>query len=179
MKIIAKVKFNNGWAYVLDKIEPMVYKRIGSDFIYGTNGILYHCYFKRHERGQKAFGGRKFDITLDDGEIVNCSGEWWDGNRNKVEKELGISLASRSISTKEELKKCYVFFGYDIDLESFTKLIDDYHSNVFSFIYDYRDYEKIIKYDDDRKSLWRKISKLESDKKSLIKEAKRLSLKNR
>ena len=53
-------------------------QKYGDDTIIGRiGGIFYDFLAKRNER-REAFGGRKFDIVLDNGEIEKCEGQWWD-----------------------------------------------------------------------------------------------------
>lgn len=37
---------------------------------------------------REAFGGRKFDIVLDNGEIEKCEGQWWDAVTDRAREEL-------------------------------------------------------------------------------------------
>ena len=168
MKILAVVKFNEGHALVLDEAPKLVYKKVGN-IIYGTDGLFYKCYeYGRMGENWKAFAGSKFTLTMEDGEKIECVGQWWDAGQTEVGKIVGRTIGSATLNTLESLKKCYVFTGYDIDIVKYHEFIKTYTGTVF----EYGDYEKIIKYDDERSKLWRKIQKLERDKKQLIKEVK-------
>lgn len=176
MKIIASVKFNDGKAYIVDNLQEMKYHRIGNNIIYGTDGIRYICY-KLGSYGErwKAFGGSKFTLKIHDtGEIVECFGQWWDGGYGTLSKHLGIELVNFTYKTAENLKKCYVFTGAYVDKNKLKELLEEKGE---LFYYDYREYEKVLKYDD----VWRKRfdveRKLERHKKSLIKQCKLLSKK--
>ena len=37
---------------------------------------------------REAFGGRKFDVVLDNGEIEKCEGQWWDAVTDRAREEL-------------------------------------------------------------------------------------------
>lgn len=171
-KILAKVKFNDGIAIVIDKYPELVYQRIGSGVIYGTDGVFYSCY--RHEipHGRfKAFAGREFTLTMQDGEKVLCNGQWWDAGRDIVEEHLNIKLCSATIETAERLKKCYVFTGISADSNKMDALLSDYANLP---VYPYYDYEKILKYDDMRLDFYRRLMRIEKAKKNLIIKVKEL-----
>ncbi len=171
-KILALVKFNDGVALVLDKKPELIYKLIGG-IIFGTDGLFYDCYeYGSCDKNWKAFGGRKFDIKLENGEIINCYGQWWHGGFNKVEKLIGRKIGHATAKTINGLKECYVFSGYEVDFLLFNEFIKTYSG----IVYPYREYEKIIKFDDMRRKLSNEIYKLEQAKKSLIKEVKEKSL---
>lgn len=172
-KILAAVKFNSRIAYVLDKEPELTYKKVGN-IIYGTDGLFYSCYeYSGMSPNRKAFAGREFDITLEDGEVINCVGQWWDGGFAEVEKITNCKIEHATINTLDKLKECYVFSGYEVDAEKFNQFIKSYTGGV----YDYWEYEKIIKYDDMHKSYIEKIVKLEAAKASLIKSIKSIKPK--
>jgi hypothetical protein len=134
--IIASVKANGSLWYVLDKEPELIYKKV-DNIIYGTDGTFYSCYI--YGKSDAAFGGRKFDIALDTGEIINCCGQWWDGGSSVVEKLLDIKLYSGGANSVERLKKCYVFCSYCIDLSK-IKFLDGGKTE-----YEYFEYEKLLK----------------------------------
>jgi len=143
MKILARVNFNDGVAYVLDHAPQLKYNKIG-EIIYGTDGVFYDCYYYERPSGRfRAFAGRKFNITLDNGEIIKCDGQWWNGGQRAVEKTIGRSLGHITAGSIQELRKCYVFSGYLVDVVNFKEMASDFDGPVFP----YYDYEKIIKYD--------------------------------
>ena len=171
MEIVAKVKFNDRIALILNERPKLVYHRIGSYIIYGTDGVFYNCYRKEsYGDNWKAFGGRKFQLEIEeDGEIVNCYGQWWDAGYSEVSKHLNINLHDTTAQSLDELKKCYVFTGYHSDKIKLQELVDNCPDKN---VYDYRDYEKIIRYDDMLKRWISKRTELERDKKNLIKSIK-------
>lgn len=60
----------------------------GDDAIIGRiGGVFYDFLAKRNER-REAFGGRKFDIVLNNGEIEKCEGQWWDAVTDRAREEL-------------------------------------------------------------------------------------------
>ena len=163
-KIIAKVTFNDGIAVVFDKRPELVYQRQGA-YMWGTDGLFYKCY-KNEGMGRtwKAFAGREFSIALGNGEVVVCKGQWWDAGQRSIEKIVGVTLGGATVGILESLKRCYVYGGYDVDIEKYKELLDKYSHLP---IIDNHDYEKIIRYDDMRSDYIHRIVKLERANKNL------------
>jgi hypothetical protein len=172
MKVIALVNMNGGKALVFDKEDEMIYKRNGN-IIYGFNGFKYNCY--EYQGGSQAFAGREFDIELDDGEVVKCKGDWWHAGVNRVSELENVSLINIASECIESLKKCYVFCGGEMDSKKYQEAIN----NPDLPVYDYWDYEKVIKFDGMRKKYIRSEIKLQKAKESLTKEVKRLYKENK
>ena len=108
MKVIAKVQFNNSVAIVVNKRPTLVYRRVGRNVIYGTDGLFYQCYkYEKPSKNWKAFAGRKFEITLEDGEIVKCKGQWWDAGHIIVEKALGVKFQPVTCSALSDLERAH------------------------------------------------------------------------
>jgi hypothetical protein len=145
--IIAKVKFNDHFAIVLDTPPILEYTKISGLYgagglLYGTDGIFYECYrYETPFKNWEAFAGRKFDIPLHDGTIEHCYGQWWHGGHDKIEKLLGITLCSVTYSTIEKLKNCYVFSGDAADSVKFEELLDTHDGPL----YGYREFEQMLK----------------------------------
>lgn len=73
---------------VFDEMPDKISTKYGDDTIIGRiGGIFYDFLAKRNER-REAFGGRKFDIVLDNGEIEKCEGQWWDAVTDRAREEL-------------------------------------------------------------------------------------------
>ena len=176
-KILAKVKFNSGFAYVLENDIKYTYYKV-DDIIYGTDGLFYICYRFENSIGRhKAFGGRKFDLTLNTGEVVKCEGQWWDGGYGKLEQILGIKFGNITYNTKENLLKCYVYYGASVDINVINKIDELFPDLPY---YPYHDYDKVIKYDKLFSDKFKVTRKLNKDKQVLISHVKRISkqLKN-
>jgi hypothetical protein len=140
MKVIAIVKFNSGIALVLDKRPELVYRKQGGSIL-GSNGtFIQTLYLDKCGPRWMAFAGRKFDLTMEDGEIVHCYGQYWDGvtnvHRNMVDGEI-INVTACDI---DSLKECYVFIGYRGIKHKVEELIADYKG----IVYEYWDYEMLI-----------------------------------
>lgn len=139
----AIVKFNDGIAYVLDKpIEFKFYKQ-GSLIIGLDDSCTFiSCYYyDRPTPGFYAFGGRKFDIHLENGEVEHCYGQWWSGGHSKAAELLGEELVHVTYETKDELKKCYVFTGSSAIKSKLEELRQSYSGEI----YGYWDYEAKLK----------------------------------
>lgn len=146
-KIIAVVKFNDGEALVLESEPKMVYTKYGNDTIIGTDGVFYNFYgYERSSSNWEAFSGRKFTITLENGDIVNCEGQWWDKITDTAIKVLGINNTDNKVvyataSSIYELRKCFVFIGY----KGLSSKITEFRKTYTGEVYEYWDYKKIIK----------------------------------
>lgn len=74
MKLLYLVESGKSKFLVFDEMPDKISTKYGDDTIIGRiGGIFYDFLAKRNER-REAFGGRKFDIVLDNGEIggVKC-----------------------------------------------------------------------------------------------------------
>lgn len=142
-EVLMVVKMNGGEALVLkNKIEKTFY-RMDDRTIIGTDGVFYTFYAKDYYSWSKdAFGGRKFTLIMNDGEVVECSGQWWDG-MNETHKMLlsDLSLVHVASNDIKSLQNCYVYFGYSADKEKLAKIRSTYTGKV----YEYYDGEFILK----------------------------------
>jgi hypothetical protein len=169
--IEALVKMNDDIGVVMKEPLKLRFYRL-NNLIYGTDGPFYACYYYEEPFGRfNAFGGRKFKITLDSGEIIECCGQWWDGGYGNLSKHLGIELKYCPVSSIPELKDCYVYFGMKADINKLSELILGYKGSI----YEYRDYEKVLKYDDLRDKYFNFQLKSEKAKKHLIRKVKQFS----
>lgn len=176
MKIIASVKFNSRKAYVVDSEAEYKYYRLGSDIIYGTDGFRYICYkYLRPTATSKAFGGRKFNLKIEDtGEIIECYGQWWDDGYRELSKALGLCLVSFTHNTIDSLKNCYVFYSSVVSNTALKQLLRD-----DIFYYDYYKYKRLLDYKELLSKLHRTKNKRDRDVNSLVKQCKRLSDKTK
>jgi hypothetical protein len=141
MKIIALVKFNDHTAFVFDEMPELLYTQHTSCLI-GEGGIFYNfLFYDRPGRNWKAFAGRKFELPLKNGGVVECAGQWWDG-RNAESLEIIKSKVVRiTCATPDKLAACYVFWGRYADEQQLNTLRKEYKGPI----YEYWDYEKILK----------------------------------
>ena len=140
-KIIAVVKFNDHEAFVMKNPIELEYTKYGKDTIVGSDGCFLSCYGKKIDFYSKAFAGRKFDLELTDGTIEHCSGQWWDSITKRAREAIDDNIIHVTAKDIDGLKKCYVFNGYS-GLEKEVKKLRSQYSGK---IYEYWEYEKIIK----------------------------------
>lgn len=74
MKLLYLVESGKSKFLVFDEMPDKISTKYGDDTIIGRiGGIFYDFLAKRNER-REAFGGRKFDVVLDNGEVEKCEG---------------------------------------------------------------------------------------------------------
>jgi len=141
-KIIAVVKFNDGEAFVMEQPIKLEYTKYGGYTIVGTDGCFLCCYgYESPGKTWEAFAGRKFDLQLTDGTVEHCYGQWWDSITKKAREVINDNIISVTAKSIDGLKKCYVFSGYYGIETEIKKLRSEYLGKV----YDYWEYEKILK----------------------------------
>lgn len=149
LKIVALVQINNSEALVLNRPLKMLYEFSGQDLI-GSDGPFRRALRYETPRGRfKAFAGSEFDIPLKDGGTVRAKGQYWSAGLE--------GFTETAYGTVDGLKKCYVYTGALIDPAALQELRAEYTGCV----YPYWDYEKVIKYDDERRYWINKCFKLE------------------
>lgn len=140
MKALALVKINNQIGLVLDEPIMLTYQKKDGCILGSDGTFLQTLFYDKPSLNWQAFGGRKFDIPLDNGEIIHCNGQYWDGikelHRKMVDGEI-ISIAANDINS---LKECYVFTGYKGIKHKINELIVSYKG----IVYDYWEYEMLI-----------------------------------
>ncbi len=139
-KIIAVVKFNSHEAFVMKNPIKLEYTKYGYDTIIGTDGYFISCYAYSREY-DKAFAGREFDLKLIDGTIEHCNGQWWDSITKKAREVIQGNIIHVTANNIDRLKNCYVFNGYCGIQDKIDKLRSEYSGKI----YDYWEYEKILK----------------------------------
>lgn len=145
IRIEAIVMHGDHRYYVINRPLQKSYTKIDHETIIGEDeGAL--SFYKREfltlPFGKTAFGGRKFTLTLTDGTVEKCWGQWWDGITDSA-RELFSSTRIKHFAwnTADELKNCYVFYGGECEAAWLEKLEAEYQGKL----YDYDEYEKIIK----------------------------------
>lgn len=140
-KVLAVVKFNDGEALVLDKLPKLKYT-LSNGCITGTDGLFADCLHYEAPFGRfKAFAGREFEIKLEDGSVVKCNGQYWDGVKKGHIEKLGFVPGRATVNSLDSLKSCYVFTGYYANPELFQQLRATYEGKVW----EYREYQEQIK----------------------------------
>lgn len=157
-KVVAVVQFNQTEALVLNRPIKFVYHEREKSFI-GVDGPFRD--YLAYGGGSGAFAGRELSLLMDDGSVRKIKDQWWasllDGYNDVV------------VGSVEQLQNCYVFHGAKISSEDWTALRATYSG----CIYPYRDYEKVICYDKERKTYIDLWFKEQAKVKSLVSEVKR------
>lgn len=170
IKAVAKVEMNNGIALVLNRMPIFKYERFENLLYANDGGFVSVYYYEKPSRSFQAFGGRKFDLHLLNGETVHCDGQWWDGGTSKLEQTLDVKLRRVAISTIEKLKGCYVYYGGSSLIEQdYQRLIEECEGPV----YPYWEYEKLIKFDDLRAEYFKQKHYDRIAKQNIIAEARK------
>lgn len=159
LRVVAVVKVNGKEAFVLNRPINITYEKVGRDFI-GSDGPFKDALAYDNSGLGKAFAGRSFDLKMKDGSVETIKDHWWDVG---IKGHVGITACDI-----DSLKRCYVFCGYSASPEEIKALRDAYEGDIYS----YRDYEKVINYDDMRRSHWKKEAHLEQRVRALIKSVK-------
>lgn len=94
---------------VISRRPEFIYKKTGNSLMAHDGGFYDFMYIEAPSRSFQAFGGREFDIKLDDGSTLHCAGQVWSGGSSDVELMMHVGCA-----TLEELANCYVFCGAEI-----------------------------------------------------------------
>lgn len=140
-EILAMVKFNDGIAVVLKEPSIKKHYKIGSTIV-STDGLFSHClYYDRPSPGFFAFAGRKFDLTMEDGEVVHCYGQYWDGITKEAKTMLGDDLIRITAQDINSLKDCYVYCSHIVSKKAWESFISSYKGRI----YGYWEYEGILK----------------------------------
>ncbi len=132
-KVLAVVSMNNSDAFVLNR-EPVLLYEEKDGLIIARDGPFISAYV--YEKGtSRAFAGREFDIPMKDGSVIKAKGQYW--------HHILRGSVSCGWNTIEKLKKCYVFTYGSWEQEGWEKLRKEYTGEL----YDYWEYEKIVKND--------------------------------
>lgn len=141
MKVIARVRFNSGFAYVLDTKIEFKYSQHNTCII-GKDGAFRNFYaYDKPSPGFYAFGGRKFTINLENGGEVEAWGQWWSGLNSESLGLLESPVINVTVGYLDDLKQCYVFSGMWAVSFEFAQLIKEYRG----ITYEYWDYDKILR----------------------------------
>jgi hypothetical protein len=131
-RILAVTKFNDREALVLERTVELEYERFG-DTIIGQDGIFHNCYVHGSMKYQKAFAGREFDLTMKDGEVVHCKGQWWYSISPILDKKLKGKIVDSTAESISKLGDCYVFGGYWANETKYRKFRRTYKGPVWEY----------------------------------------------
>lgn len=135
---------NNNYYVMFDEIPKMTYEKIGRDYIGSATTKEGDIIFSEHlgyESGSycHAFGGRELELCMKDGTTEKIKNNWYDWGSYKPHGEF-MSIGAKTL---EDLQDCYVYCGYNINVDTFHKMLDDYYSREKE--YEYYEIEKWCK----------------------------------
>ena len=137
MKLLYLVESGESKFLVFDEMPDKISTKYGDDTIIGRiGGIFYDFLAKRNER-REAFGGRKFDIVLDNGEIEKCEGQWWDAVTDRAREELEkegnpfSKMMLIGVSSVDRLLDCYVYCGLWASESKIKEMIAEYKGRIY------------------------------------------------
>ena len=139
MKIL-KASYNeyNGYHLCVDKIPEITYEKVGPHYV-GTakyrNQIVFSDFlqYSRHVGKWKAFAGREIYLKMKDGSTQIIKDDWWDAGSYT---EDGTKYIHVGLATVDSLRKCYVYYAYNINEKFLHKILDDYLSKDKIYEYD-------------------------------------------
>ncbi|TAI99823.1 hypothetical protein [Pectobacterium versatile] len=168
LSVVAVVSMNGGEAIVLNRPLEIVYEKTPSGDYIGEDGPFKNLlYYKRGSKSFKAFCGRELTLKMKDGTTEKIKDHWWHGLLNGTQSVVACDI--------ESLKKCYVFNGgFSVNKEEYEAM----RSTYTGVVYPYWDYEKVIKFDDVRKDLYKRLHHEEKRNSSLVKEVEEIHLKH-
>lgn len=120
---------------LFDKIPEITYEKIGSSYIGSAtdnNGNIIFSNYLGYESYGNAFGGRELTLKMKDGTTEKIKDHWFDWGYYKKHGDF-IDIGG---GTLEQLQKCYVYCGYNINKCTFEKMLDDYYSREKEYKYD-------------------------------------------
>lgn len=149
MKIVDLVKANDlCWVVFDEPVGQLTYEKhwsllIGSD----ERGIFYDClYYDRPTPHMRAFAGREFDLPMKDGTTTHCNGQYWYGHIAEAGRVIGEEIAEIGASTKEDLKRCFVFTSRNISKKRLDEMVKEFEESHPGYEpWGYRQYEDMIR----------------------------------
>lgn len=137
LKLVHNIQHNHYYV-MFDEIPKMTYENDGANFVgsitddYGR--IVFSEYLKYESwQGAHAFGGRELILTMKDGTIKKVKNNWFDAGYFSGHGEF-INIGAGTLKT---LQKCFVFCSYNINVNTFNKMLDVYFK--YERIYEYEE----------------------------------------
>jgi len=125
LKIIKLIKNYNHYRAVFDYIPKITYEKIGLDYIgsyVDSDGAVVLSQFLKYAKHGDAFGGREIPLPMKDGSIKTIKVYWFDSGCCEEHGEF-VDIGAGKI---EELQRCYVYFGLNINKQKFNEMVEDY-----------------------------------------------------
>jgi len=144
MKIIKLVYSEKGKHYyvMFDEVPELTYEKTGGSYVgsaVDSNGNIIASQYLKYQSYGDAFAGRELILNMKDGSIEKIKDHWFDHGSYKEHGEfIGIGTG-----TLKKLQRCFVFFSYNINKETFFKMVEDYLTR--DRLYEYRELEEWAK----------------------------------
>lgn len=126
---------------LVDRVPDFKYKRVG-DWLLASNDGWYDS-LQIVPRSKWAFGGRKFDIPMEDGTQFHCHGQVWAAFLKEHAQEPTCSVG---VATREQLDKCYVFMGGRVSATKLTDWLAENEPKCDYYFYDFAAKTRMAKY---------------------------------
>ena len=139
MKLLYIVESGESKFLVFDEMPDKISTKYGDNTIIGRIGGVFYDFLAKENGSKKAFGGRKFEIALDNGEVEKCEGQWWDAVTDRAREELekeGISLSEMmliGVSSVDRLLDCYVYYGLWTSKSKVEEMVADYKGRIYEY----------------------------------------------
>lgn len=111
MKLLYLVESGESKFLVFDEMPDKISTKYGDDTIIGRIGGIFYDFLAKRNGRREAFGGRKFDIILDNGKVEKCEGQWWDEDRVGLESSE-FDYYEVEYPTVEENKGATIFISH-------------------------------------------------------------------
>ena len=138
VKLIKNDKYNHYYA-TFNYVPEITYEKIGSNYIgsaVDSEGKIIASNVLGYERFKGAFAGRELELKMKNGSIEKIKDHWYDWGWYKEHGEF-ISIGAKTL---EGLQRCYVYFSYNINKETFEKMVEEYLTR--DKLYEYREVEE-------------------------------------
>lgn len=140
MKILKLIKSEaSGYFVVFDCIPELTYEKIGSDYVGSAKdreGIIIFSKHLKKESFGGAFGGREIELNMKKGYIKTIKDYWYDIGSYRGDGEF-VTIGGETL---ESLQECYVYSSYNINKDTFEKMVDEYLT--IDRLYEYQEVEK-------------------------------------
>lgn len=134
----------NGFEYVqplyyciVDNIPELTYEKIGYDYVgssYDEKGNIISSRFLEYNdySPMRAFAGQDIHLEMKDGSEKIVKDRWWDAGSYPKHGEF-IPVG---ISTIEDLRRAFCFVSYNINSDTFNKMLDEYYKTEKEYSYE-------------------------------------------
>lgn len=144
MKLLYLVESGESKFLVFDEMPDKISTKYGDDTIIGRIGGIFYDFLAKRNGRREAFGGRKFDIILDNGKVEKCEGQWWDAVTDRAKEELEkegnpfSKMMLIGVSSVDRLLDCYVYCGLWASESKIEEMIADYKGRIYEY-YEFRE----------------------------------------